>query len=733
MLTATEQDKSYYNKGYRYLVLSKDGSVQYAGSGKDARAAARKIEALACVVRMGTNGRLARMPLTAEGTYTIPVWYIISKYPKLFDPDKAPAPVQVQQVDNSARIAQLAKKLQAAKEAYYNAEPIMTDAAFDALEDELRKLDPHHPVLAQVGAKPTVKPVKQANGAAWVKVRHSVPMGSLYKAQVQVELAAWYKGLPRKPALVVSDKLDGLSVSCRYEKGKLVQAATRGDGEYGEDITRNVVQMKGVPSNIPGFSGHLRGEIIVKNSDFARYFPGEANPRNTAAGKAKSLNGDRCNRLTVLFYQVLPSGGPMPTKMAEFRFLESIPGVETPSVYECKDIPTVENVYQKYITKARKELDYEIDGLVVEVDDNFLALEIGGGAKPDYARAYKFPHGTGEAVLRSVEWQVGPTGRITPVAVFSPVQIAGASIERASLATEGRVLELGLRAGSRVLVARRNDVIPRIEEVIDAGFGKKIQAPQECPVCGYEVAREGEYLLCPNAGACPAQVQGAVSTWLSELGILEWGDAAVEALCSSGVVKDPADLYNLQDWRLADLQLSGRKIGPANARTMIQNLRAKMDLPLHVFVGALGIPMMGKTMCKTLVDAGFDTLESMREASVSELCNVPGMGRAKAEAFVEGLAGRKKVIEKLLKVGVRIKGVAVGAMKGKSVCMTGFRDAAMADEIERQGGSVKSGVSRGLTYLVQKDPKSMSEKSKKAHEYGTEIISIEHMWRLLGR
>jgi DNA ligase (NAD+) len=227
-------------------------------------------------------------------------------------------------------------------------------------------------------------------------------------------------------------------------------------------------------------------------------------------------------------------------------------------------------------------------------------------------------------------------------------------------------------------------------------------------------------------------MQGSVQRWLDKIGVLEWGDAVLEALFESGHIRDIADLYKLQDWQLSELEMRGRRVGPSNARTMLNTLHARMDLPLHVFVGALGIPLMGRSMCKSVMSAGYDTLEAMQDATVPELVQIPGMGQAKAEAFVNGLAARSELIDRLLKAGVRIEGAATGAMKGKSVCMTGFRDKAMEDSIERQGGTVKSGVSKGLDYLVQKDISSQSGKSVKAQEYGTQIISVEQMWAMLG-
>jgi DNA ligase (NAD+) len=363
-------------------------------------------------------------------------------------------------------------RLQAANDAYRRGGlPIMSDSAYDALEDQLAEMvaaaDPADPdaaaaraFLDSIGAPP-------ADNSGWAKVRHEVPMTSLNKAQDASEAAAWAETVGPGDYLT-SEKMDGISISLRYVDGVLVRAATRGDGETGEDITRNVVRMTGVVPAIKGFSGHVRGEIVLRRSDHAAHFPDYANPRNAAAGVAKRLDGVGSEHLTVYAYQIsrTDGGASIRRKRDEFAVLERI-GFPVP---RWQVLPSIAEVIALRDGYDRASLDYDIDGLVVEVDDLDRAAALGDlNHRPRGAVAYKFAHMTAETTLRDVIWQVGKSGRLTPVAVFDPVMLAGARVERASLATPDRVTKLRLSKGCRIRVSRRNDVIPRVEANLDEG------------------------------------------------------------------------------------------------------------------------------------------------------------------------------------------------------------------------------------------------------------------------
>jgi DNA ligase (NAD+) len=641
-------------------------------------------------------------------------------------------------------IQQLTDRLAAANEAYRNGSPTMSDAQYDALENELRAAAATAPsadrktalgFLAKIGA-----PAPQSG---WSKVKHRAPMSSLNKAQDEAEMRSWATTRPRGSAstLFVMDKLDGISISLRYDGGVLVQAVTRGDGAVGEDITRNV-RLMDVPNDVQddAFTGYVRGEIVCLKSTFAAHFPGESNPRNTAAGTAKrQSDNSKCKHLTVVAFQWLPDAGDLASKAHEVSALD-VAGFQTPRTCLTPNADGVQRVYDEYVASVRDGLDYEIDGLVVVLNDNTEWKAAGEkNHRPAGSVAYKFPHESKPTTLNDIRWQVGKSGRITPVAEFDTVALAGANVQRASLhniANIGRIAaeasRLGLRKGDRITVSRRNDVIPYVEALLTTkGTAPLLDPPSDCPCCGTATVMDGEYLVCPNDETCASQIAGLVKRWVKKVGILGWGDSTIDGLCDQDIIADPADLYTLDADEVAKVEIEGRRVG-GNAHHFLTDLHAKSDLPLHTIVGSLGIPMMGRSMCKRIVDAGYDDLDALAFVSVDDLAAIPDMGRSKAEAFREGFDARIELIMKLIENGVTIKAKATGPLLGTSVCMTGFRDAAMTDAIEEQGGAVKSGVSKTLTILVCKDPTSTSGKAQKARKYGTEVVGIDEMWTRLG-
>lgn len=258
-----------------------------------------------------------------------------------------------------------------------------------------------------------------------------------------------------------------------------------------------------------------------------------------------------------------------------------------------------------------------------------------------------------------------------------------------------------------------------------------LQIPTHCPECGSPTRMEGEYLVCPNSKGCAAQISGAIKSWISKLGVLDWGDSVIEALCSAGLVSSVDDLYKLRIPDIAPLQMSGRSVGRSTAQRILANLHAKKVLPLASLVGSLGIPLVARSMTKTIVLAGFDTLDKMELATVEEISAIPGVGQAKATNFVQGIQENLGLIQNLLRAGITIKPPADGPLTGKRICMTGFRDPRMVEEIEAAGGVVKSGVSKDLTYLVAADPASGSGKAQKARSYGVMVISQAELWDMI--
>lgn len=618
-------------------------------------------------------------------------------------------------------LTKLVAELQRYKDAYYNGAPLISDAAYDALEDKLRAADPKHAFFGTVGA-----PVRSVT--EWPKARHAIPMGSLNKAVNEEEFRKWaarcdelaeQQKLKRiSQNLFVTEKLDGLSLAVTYERGVLKEAITRGDGQVGERITPNAARMKGVPGKLKkAISLTVRGEIILKTSDMKKAFPGAANPRNQAAGTSKRFDGQGCEHLTVLFYDL--DGLDHDTEVEKFALLKDLSFLTPFQLATDLEGAIAEHV--NYAKKKRASLDYEIDGLVMRANDVHVHTMLGEvNNRPRGAVAYKFASQAQVTKVVDIIWDTGSSGRVSPVAVVAPVVLAGATVQRASLANASRVAELDIGVGDDVLVSRRNDVIPYVEEVV-VKRGPTAKPPKKCLVCKAPLERSGEYLSCRN-DRCRAIIEGRIQNWVDAQGVLEWGETLIAQLVEAKLVKEPADLYKLEPEDIAQLDRRGLVI----AKKVLANLKAQLPLSLPKFLASLGIENFGAQTAKAVVAGGFDSLDKVREASLAELSAVPGVGPAKGKAAFEGLKKRSKEIERLLAVGVvPVTKKAAGPLAGKTFCFTGALSKprkVYEQLVEEKGGTLLAGVTKDLDYLVMQDPASGSSKAQKAAKYGTKCI-----------
>jgi DNA ligase (NAD+) len=623
-----------------------------------------------------------------------------------------------------SKIKELAYKIVKARHDYYNVGPTVSDAIFDAWVDELSKLDPNHTAVTSVGA-PVV--------SEWKKAKHYVPMGSLNKVNTEDEFRAWAKYCEQQShsgtgpnsrnlnsRFFFTEKLDGVSINTIWEKGKLVQALTRGNGDVGEDITVNVARMKGVPKNLTEpFSGSVRGEIILLKSDNKKYFPEYTSPRNAASGIAKRLDGVGTEHLTVMMYTV--NGKDFDTENQQFNWLAKVGfNIAAFSVYYY--IQDAISQYKKYQSSLRDALDYDIDGIVIRIDNMSSQFALGEkNNRPVAQIAFKFeaPSATSK-IIRFVD-QVGNTGTITPVAEFDEVNLLGAKIKRASCYNYSYIKELGIDVGSEVLIIRANDVIPRVEELIK-GTGSVHKPPKKCPECNSPTEFNGEYLRCTNKETCPAQVIGRLKTWVNEQNILEWGESILQKTIDAGLVKDVGDLYRLTAEQLEKLD----RMGERSAQKLVDVLNEHRNISLENLIGGLGINGVGTSTTKVVVEAGYDTLDAMLVLTQDRLASLGGFGSIRAKALVNGLKTNKKRIEDILAAGVTIKPRVKGKLTGKSFCFTGSMEKprpALQKMVEDAGGSVKKSVGKGLHYLVIADTNSASSKAEAAKKLGTTLIS----------
>ena len=387
---------------------------------------------------------------------------------------------------------------------------------------------------------------------------------------------------------------------------------------------------------------------------------------------------------------------------------------------------------------------------MVEINDTDKRESYGTHSlRPRAAVAVKFPHESKASTLRNIVWQVGNSGRITPVAEFDPVELAGAMVSRASLYNvayvEGLAQDAGvphLYPGDLIEAARQNDVIPRVASVLSSAGGTPFTTPTSCPTCGYTLemckgltGAEGEYLMCYGPD-CGARVIGMILRWVEKVNILHLGEALVRALVEAGVISDIAGLYGLDETELANFEIDGRRFG-GNAKRVIASLNNSRTMPVDLFVGSLGINLVGRKMVSLLVDAGYDDLNKLASVTEAEMASVPGFGAGRAAAFRAGFEERKPLMLHILASGVQIiKPVKVAAtgssMTGQAVCMTNFRDADMAAKIVAEGGRIASGVSRNTTLLVNGKPAKTTGKVKNALDLGVEILTVDEMWTRLG-
>lgn len=657
--------------------------------------------------------------------------------------------------------------------------PIISDAEFDRLLNELKRIEAEHPdwitddsPTRRAGAKPADR---------FEKVRHPAPILSLANAFGAEDARAWLERITKiddrveKAKFVVEPKIDGLSVVLHYRDGIFVQGATRGDGEVGEDITRNLRTIRAIPLRIPveGQKSKVGGRpstfdlrppkyLVIRGEAFLPIKEFEAlnrrleeagekiyqNPRNTAAGSLRQLDPEltASRPLTILLYQIVHSeGGKVPA--SQWEILEYLRALGFPVTDIAKRFDGLEKAiaYTESWEKKRDELSYETDGMVIKIDDLTLAAELGFvGKDPRGAIAFKFPAREVTTILNDIGVAVGRTGVLTPYAVLEAVEIGGVIVERATLHNFDYIAEKDIRVGDRVLVKRAGEVIPYvIGPVVDARSGKekKYKPPAKCPACGQEVEHfEGEVAwYCVNA-ACPAQLVRNIEHYVSRgaMDIEGLGIKIVEQLIEAGLVRDVADLYTLKRDQL--LALEGFKDKKTdNLLTAIEQSKSQS---LARLIAALGIHGVGEVIAGDLA-AAFPDLDALAKTRAGDLMQIEGLGPNIAESIVDWFArpSNQKLLKKLKVVGMwpkggrsKVEGRKSNAFDGLTFVVTGTLPTFSRDDakafIESHGGKVTDSVSKKTSYLVLGE--NPGSKFDKAKSLGIKIIGEEELKKLAG-
>lgn len=658
------------------------------------------------------------------------------------------------------RVEDLRREIEKHNYNYYVLDsPTISDARFDELMRELASLEEKYRELA-VPDSPTAR-VGGAPREGFVTVRHLTPMMSLGNAFDEEELRDFDRRVRQVSGVeevqyVAELKIDGLAVSLTYRDGALVTAATRGDGENGEDITPNIRTIRSVPLKLklPVRLLEVRGEAYMSKDAFAalnqsREDSGEplfANPRNAAAGSLRQLDPSvtASRQLSIFAYAVgAVEGVDLNAHVSVLEFLKD-QGFKVNHHY--RPFVDIEGVigYCREWQDSRFDLPYATDGVVVKVNRLDLQAVLGSTMKsPRWAIAYKYPPEQARTVIRDIILRVGRTGVLTPTAILKPVRLAGTTVTKATLHNEDIIRDKDIRVGDTVLVHKAGDIIPEVLEVIKderKGGEMPFAMPGLCPECNEEVVRpQGEAAVrCVNPG-CPARSREGLIHFVSRsaMDIAGLGPAVIGLLMSAGLVRDAADLYRLKKEDLVSLERMGEK----SAQNLVDAISKSRQNPLHRLVFALGIRHVGERAAKILARR-FGSLERIIDASPEELVNIQEIGPRIAGSLKEYFSNpdNRRLVEKLADLGLNMKsedphqGDQPGVLEGKTVVLTGglkrYTRQEAQEMVEKLGGRISSSVSKKTDLVVAgEDPGSKYEKALKL---GIRIINEEEFIALAG-
>ncbi|AMA74205.1 NAD-dependent DNA ligase LigA [Aneurinibacillus thermoaerophilus] len=650
------------------------------------------------------------------------------------------------------RVKELRKIIEQHNYYYYVKDnPEISDYEYDQLMQELIHIETEFPELLTPDS-----PTQRVGGApleSFEKVEHSIPMLSLSNAFDEQDLRDFDRrvrqglGVEGPIGYICELKIDGLAVSLRYENGRFVRGATRGDGRTGEDITQNLRTIRSLPLVLKKpLTIEVRGEAFMPRRAFERLNKERAmreellfaNPRNAAAGSLRQLDPKiaASRSLDIFLYSVVGEDTlPVDTHSGSLSMLEELGFKVNPERRVCEGIEEVISFIEGW-TEKRGELPYDIDGMVVKVDRLAYQEELGYTAKsPRWAIAYKFPAEEAITILRDIEVTVGRTGAITPTAILDPVQLAGTTVQRASLHNEDIIREKGIMIGDHVVVKKAGDIIPEIVEVkVDKRTGDEqpYHMPTHCPACDSELVRLDEEvaLRCINP-QCPAQIREGIIHFVSRnaMNIDGVGEKVVTQLYEKGLVRSVADLYYLDREELLKLERMGEK----SVDNMLNAIEASKNNSLERLLFGLGIRFVGEKAARLLAQH-FGTMEALQNATEEEIVTVHEIGTKMAESIVKYFAKPEVVetIERLREAGVNMeyKGLrpeevdADSPFAGKTVVLTGTLASVTRKEaqhmIEARGGKVSGSVSKRTDLVVAGE--AAGSKLGKANELGIQVI-----------
>ncbi|MBK5233462.1 MAG: NAD-dependent DNA ligase LigA [Thermoleophilia bacterium] len=644
-------------------------------------------------------------------------------------------------------------------------DPAISDEEYDNLYAELTKLEEEYPELV-TGDSPTQR-VGAAPAAGFAPVEHAIPMLSLANARTEEELIAWEKRIRNHLAkrdidadgltYVTEPKIDGLAISLTYEDGKLKRGATRGDGRVGEDVTHNIETIEELPKEIKNAPAlvEVRGEVYMPLAAFAELnqrrvdadLPAFANPRNSAAGSIRQVDPKATAErpLSIWSYALGTTDGirQLNTHYDEVQWLAEHGFKTNPDTAQHK---TIEEVLERcrWWLDNRDRIDFEIDGVVIKVDQLDLWKELGSaGREPRWAIAWKFPPTTATTKLLEIEWNVGRTGHMVPWAKLEPVRVGGVTVSNATLHNEEDLERKDVRAGDTVVVLRAGDVIPQVVSALPQKRPKdavKPKPPRRCPACGTDIVKpeDSVFSICPNRSGCPGQIFQHIKHFVSRgaMDIEGLGEKQVYRFLEEGLISDVADIYDLKQEQLE--ALSG--MGEISARNLITEIERSREVPFARVLFAMGLPGVGSVTAEALA-AEFGTIDALHEADPERIEGTEGVGPIMARQISESLGEERtwEIIERLREAGLKMELAESerrqegGPLEGKTVVLTGTLEGLTRDEagamVKRAGGKITGSVSKKTDYVVAGE--SAGSKLEKAEKFEIPILDREGFEKLL--
>ncbi|HBZ6547895.1 TPA: NAD-dependent DNA ligase LigA [Clostridium perfringens] len=662
-------------------------------------------------------------------------------------------------MDKKKLIEELVEELNKyAYEYYVLGNSSVTDKDYDKKYYELVDLE------KETGYKLPYSPTQRVGDVIlpeFKKYTHKARLWSLDKAQTLEEIREWHNRNVKfleeynrtsdeeLPPLkyILTKKFDGLTINLSYdENGVLVTGATRGTGAIGEDVTAQVKTIKSIPLKIDCHDFlEIHGEAIMTTEAFEKYNSEAETPlknlRNGAAGALRNLNvAETAKRnLSAFFYDVgYKEGAPFKTYMEMLNFIKTKGFPMDDYIRECTTLDEIQKEID-YIRDIRFDLNYDIDGLVIAIDDIRTRELLGYTVKfPKWAIAYKFEAQEATTKLLDVEWNVGRSGRVSPTAILDPVELAGVTVKRATLNNMDDIARKGVRLGAEVFVRRSNDVIPEIMGVVPESLEgtKEIEEPKVCPACGAHLVHEGVHIYCENTLGCKPQMVKTIVHFAGReaMNIAGFSERTAEQLFEKLDIRDISDLYKLEYEKLLDLD----KFGPKKAQNLLDAIEKSKDCTLEAFLYSLGIPNVGVKTAKDLVKR-FESLENLENATFEELVSVQDVGDIVARSIIEFFKEERtlKVINELLSLGVNPhyekKEVLESPFMGKTVVVTGtlenYSRTSIKEKLESLGAKVSGSVSKKTDFVIAGE--AAGSKYDKAKSLGVTILSEEEFENMI--